>query len=103
MELTAVIEALKAIRRPICCHVYLDSAYVMGGFEHGWLRRWKRNQWKNSAGKPVANQDLWKQLDELVSQRDVKFFKVKGHSGHEYNERCDRLAVAESKKQQGAP
>lgn len=102
MELTAVIEALKSLKRKIACNIYTDSAYVMGAFEHKWMESWKRNSWKNSANKELANKDLWMELDELYNKFDIKFYKVKGHSNHKYNERCDKLAVEESKKIQAS-
>ncbi len=102
MELTAVIRALSTLKRDVECNVYIDSAYVMGAYEHNWMRSWKKNNWRNSANKEVANKELWQQLDELCSKFKVKFYKVKGHSGHEYNERCDKLAVEESKKRQAS-
>ncbi len=97
MELTAVIRALEALNRPMSCAVYSDSAYVLGGYCSGWVESWKRKNWLNSAKNPVANQDLWRRLDELVSKHQVSWHKVKGHSGHAYNERCDQLAVSSCK------
>ncbi|MDO5732694.1 MAG: ribonuclease HI [Eubacteriales bacterium] len=100
MELQAVIEGLAAVKRPVPIRVFSDSAYVISAFNQHWIDAWKRKQWKNSLNKPVANQDLWQRLDTLVSSLDVSFHKVKGHSGHAYNERCDQLAVEESKRRQ---
>jgi ribonuclease HI len=100
MELTAVIEGLQALRRP--CHVKLftDSQYVGKGLSE-WMPKWKANGWRrgNSAtAKPVKNVELWKRLDELMRTHHVTFVWVAGHSGHEENERCDRLAVAAYQK-----
>ena len=91
MELTAAIEALKALKEP--CHVALttDSTYVKDGITK-WLANWKRNGWKTAAKKPVKNQDLWQQLEHCVAQHTVEWLWVKGHSGHPENERADSLA-----------
>jgi len=91
MELTAAIEALKALKEP--CHIALttDSTYVKDGITK-WLSNWKRNGWKTAAKKPVKNQDLWQQLEDSVAQHTVEWLWVKGHSGHPENERADTLA-----------
>ena len=91
MELTAAIEALKALKEP--CHIALttDSTYVKDGITK-WLSNWKRNGWKTAAKKPVKNQDLWQQLEDYVAQHTVEWLWVKGHSGHPENERADTLA-----------
>ena len=91
MELTAAIEALKALKEP--CHIALttDSTYVKDGITK-WLTNWKRNGWKTAAKKPVKNQDLWQQLEACVAQHTVEWLWVKGHSGHPENERADTLA-----------
>ena len=91
MELTAVIEGLRALKRP--CHIDLltDSKYVMNGVTQ-WIAGWKRNGWRTADKKPVKNQDLWQQLDNLSSQHEINWQWVKGHSGHLDNELADRLA-----------
>ena len=91
MELTAAIEALKALKEP--CHIALttDSTYVKDGITK-WLSNWKRNGWNTAAKKPVKNQDLWQQLEDCVAQHTVEWLWVKGHSGHPENERADTLA-----------
>ncbi len=91
MELTAAIEALKALKEP--CHIALttDSTYVKDGITK-CLSNWKRNGWKTAAKKPVKNQDLWQQLEDCVAQHTVEWLWVKGHSGHPENERADTLA-----------
>ena len=91
MELTAAIEALKALSEP--CHVSLttDSTYVKDGITQ-WLANWKRNGWKTAAKKPVKNQDLWQALDHESARHEIDWCWVKGHSGHPENERADRLA-----------
>ena len=92
MELTAVIEALKALKTTCIITLYTDSRYVMDGINQ-WLPNWKKNNWKTSHKKSeVKNIDLWQQLDELVQQHEIKWIWVKGHAGHSENERVDKLA-----------
>ncbi len=92
MELTAVIEALKAIKKPCLITLYTDSRYVMDGVTQ-WLPKWKSNNWKTANKKSaVKNIDLWQQLDELTQKYDIKWVWVKGHNGHPENERVDELA-----------
>ena len=98
MELMAVIEGLRALKRPCKVDIYSDSAYVVNAFSQNWIDKWVRNGWKNSAKAEVANSDLWKELIDLTSKHNVTFHKVKGHAHNEYNNRCDELAVAEWKK-----
>lgn len=92
MELTAAIEALSALREPCLAELYSDSAYLINAFEQNWFARWQINGWLNSKKKPVENRDLWLKLLELSSIHQIKWIKVKGHSGHPHNERCDELA-----------
>ncbi|QIE54146.1 ribonuclease HI [Pikeienuella piscinae] len=91
MELTAAIEALNALGRPTRITVVTDSAYVKGGVTQ-WMHGWKRNGWKTADRKPVKNEDLWRALDEAQARHDVTWEWVKGHAGHEENERADLLA-----------
>ena len=98
MELMAVIEGLKALKRPCKVDIYSDSAYVVNAFEQNWIGKWMKNGWKNSAKAEVANSDLWKELIDLTSKHNVTFHKVKGHADNEFNNRCDELAVAEWKR-----
>ena len=98
MELMAVIEGLKALKRPCKVDIYSDSAYVVNAFEQNWIVKWVKNGWKNSAKAEVANSDLWKELIDLTTMHNVTFHKVKGHADNEFNNRCDVLAVAEWKK-----
>lgn len=98
MELTAAIEALKKLKKPCSVTLYSDSAYLVNAFLQGWLLSWKRNGWKNSSKQPVSNMDLWQELDSLNQIHQITWRKVKGHSDHEYNNRCDALAVAEVSK-----
>lgn len=92
-ELTAAIEALKRLPEGEEIHLYSDSKYVVEGLK-SWLAGWKRKGWKTSAGGPVANETLWRRLDELCAKRRVKPHWVKGHAGHPLNERADELARA---------
>lgn len=91
MELTAAIEGLQALKRDCRVELYTDSVYVKDGITR-WLANWKRNGWKTAAKKPVANQDLWEQLDALCARHDVHWHWVKGHAGHPGNEQADALA-----------
>lgn len=91
MELTAVIEALSAVKRPVPMTIYLDSQYVKNGID-SWIAGWKRKGWRTASGQPVKNVDLWKKLDELVSTHDIDWQWVKGHAGEEGNEKADELA-----------
>ena len=92
MELTAVIEALSALKRPGCLiDLYNDSRYVLDGLTQ-WLPGWKRRGWKTASKKPVLNQDLWQTLDELTQQHEIRWHWVRGHSGLAGNELADELA-----------
>lgn len=91
MELTAAIEALNALKRPCTVKLYTDSNYVKGGIT-GWLSGWKKNGWRTSDRKPVKNVELWQALDAATQRHTVSWHWVKGHSGHDLNERADQLA-----------
>ena len=91
MELMAAIMGLNAVTRAMPIDLHTDSRYVMNGVKE-WMPRWKANGWKTASKKPVANQDLWQQLDEAVSRHHIRWHWVKGHAGDELNERCDQLA-----------
>ncbi|WP_210418144.1 ribonuclease HI [Ruania zhangjianzhongii] len=91
MELTAVIEGLRALNTRCAVTLHVDSSYVMNGMK-SWLPGWKRNGWRTAAKKPVKNEDLWRALDEQVARHDVQWVWVKGHSGDEGNEHADALA-----------
>lgn len=95
MELTGVIEALSALKYPCKVKLTTDSKYVVDGITKGWAQGWRKRGWKRSDGKPALNPDLWERLLELLAVHDVEFCWIKGHAGHEENERCDRLAVAQ--------
>ena len=98
MELLAVIVGLEALKKPCEVTVYSDSKYVVDAFNNKWIDGWISKGWKTAGKSPVKNVDLWKRLLEAKKQHDVEFIWVKGHAGHEYNERCDSLAVAAGKK-----
>ena len=91
MELTAVIEALAALKRPCEVKLTSDSTYVLKGIQE-WLPNWKKRGWKTASKKPVKNADLWQKLDELIQLHTIDWFWVKGHSGHRENEIADELA-----------
>lgn len=91
MELTAVIRALEAMKRPVRARVHTDSTYVQQGITN-WIHGWKRNGWKTKAKEPVKNADLWQALEAAAARHDVEWLWVKGHAGHEGNERADALA-----------
>lgn len=101
MEMLAAIAALSAVKdRPEPVKLYTDSGLMINGIK-GWIHGWRHNRWYTSAGHPVANRDLWERLDALASERKgrLTWNHVKGHSGHEINERCDVIAVAFSKSE----
>ena len=91
MELTAVIRALQALKRPVRSRLYTDSEYVRRGISE-WLPAWKARGWRTADKKPVKNQDLWEQLDRLAASHRIEWHWVPGHAGVEGNERVDRLA-----------
>ena len=98
MELTAVIEALRLLREPCIVELYSDSKYVIDALSKGWARGWKARGWVKSDKKPALNPDLWEQLLALTEVHQVRCHWVKGHAENEHNNRCDQMAVAESKK-----
>ncbi len=98
MELTAVIEGLKALKEKCSVTVITDSKYVSDGINLGWARGWKANNWRKKDKKPALNPELWDELLSLIDKHEVKISWIKGHAGHPENEKCDRLAVAESQK-----
>ena len=93
MEITAAIRALEALTQSSSVTIHTDSRYLMDGATK-WLRRWKANGWKTADKKPVKNEDLWRELDQAVTNHDVKWRWVEGHSGHPENDRADALARA---------
>ena len=98
MELTAAIMALSALKEPCKVTLTSDSKYLIDGITKGWAKGWRAKGWKKSDGKPALNPDLWQKLLELTETHDVSFVWIKGHNEHPENERCDQLAVEESKK-----
>lgn len=98
MELMAVIKSLALLTRPCEVDIYSDSAYVVNAFNQNWIINWQKNGWKNSAKAEVANKDLWMELLRLTTTHKVRFIKVKGHADNEFNNRCDELAVEQSRK-----
>ncbi|MBL8498947.1 ribonuclease HI [Nitrosomonas sp. JL21] len=91
MELLAAIRALEALKQPCKVQLHTDSRYVQKGISE-WIEAWKIRNWYTAGKKPVKNEDLWKLLDQLAQQHDIEWFWVRGHSGHDDNERADQLA-----------
>lgn len=98
MELTGVIEALSALKRPCKVIITTDSKYVCDSISKGWAKSWQKNGWVKSDKKPALNSDLWEKCLKLLEIHDVTMKWVKGHAGHPENERCDALAVMERDK-----
>ncbi len=98
MELTAVIKGLKALKKPCNVTLYSDSKYVCDALEKGWAKKWQKNNWKKSDGKTALNIPLWEELLTLCDIHSLNIIWIKGHAGHPENERCDEMAVKESKK-----
>ena len=94
MELTGVLEGLKALKEDCAVELYSDSQYIVNALQNGWLRDWKRRGWKRRDGE-LKNPELWQELDGLLRRHKVTAHWVKGHADNEYNNRCDALAVAE--------
>lgn len=94
MELLAAIVGLEALKKPCDVELTSDSKYLVDAFNQKWIDGWVAKNWKNNTKTPVKNQDLWKRLLEAKKPHNVKFIWVKGHAGHEFNERCDQMAVA---------
>jgi len=97
MELLAVINALEALKEPCDAEIYTDSQYISNAVNLGWLRDWEKKGWKRKGGE-LANVDLWQRIWQLTGVHRVHFNWVKGHAENELNNRCDELAVAESRK-----
>ena len=97
MELMAVISALTALKESCEVELWTDSQYIEKAINEGWLAGWKRRGWKRKGGE-LKNIELWQELDSLLARHKVNFNWLKGHDGHEFNERCDTLAVAERDK-----
>ncbi len=93
MELTAAIEGLAALKEPCRVQLYSDSKYLVDAFLEGWVYGWQKNGWRRGKDE-LKNPDLWQRLLELTEIHDVVFHWVRGHNGHDYNERCDKLATS---------
>ncbi len=91
MEMTAAIEALEVLKRPMTVRLHTDSTYLKNGITE-WLNKWQRNGWKTANKKPVKNVELWQRLEAAAERHDISWFWVRGHSGHPENERVDELA-----------
>lgn len=98
MELLAVISALEKLNQSCVVELYSDSKYVIDSLTKGWLDSWIKNGWRKADKKPVLNVDLWERLLPLLAKHEVHYHWVKGHAENEKNNRCDQMAVAESKK-----
>jgi ribonuclease HI len=102
MELTAAIEGLRALKEPCEVEVVTDSEYLKNGIS-AWVANWKRNNWMTSSKKPVVNQDLWEELDELAGAHRITWSWTKGHASHSDNNRCDELATMAARDQRRSP
>ncbi|MBQ4146111.1 MAG: ribonuclease HI [Clostridia bacterium] len=98
MELSAVIAGLEALNEPCDVTLYSDSKYFIDAIEQGWAVKWKTNGWMRTSKEKALNPDLWEKILQLLDKHNVELVWVKGHAGHKENERCDQLAVSESKK-----
>lgn len=98
MELLGCIKGLECLKEPCKVTVVSDSKYLCDAINQGWLESWKLRGWKKADKKPVLNQELWERLDKMLTIHTVTFEWIKGHNGHTYNERCDKLAVGEYQK-----
>ncbi len=98
MELMAVISALELLKEPCEVTLYSDSQYVCNALERGWAKNWQKNGWMRNKKEPALNPDLWERLLKLYDTHNITIVWVRGHAGHPENERCDKLAVAQSQK-----
>jgi len=98
MELTAVIQGLKALKESCIVELYSDSKYVIDSLQKGWARSWREKGWKKADKKPALNPDLWEELLMLTEKHQMRYHWVKGHADNPKNNRCDQMAVAESQK-----
>ena len=99
MELTAVIEGLQALKESCVVELYSDSKYVIDGLSKGWAVSWRKNGWRKADKKPALNPDLWETLLNLTEKHEMRYHWVKGHAENPKNNRCDEMAVAQSKLQ----
>lgn len=98
MELMAAIKALNALKEPCQVDLYSDSAYLCNAIQNNWISEWKEKNWRKNTKNEIKNVDLWEELIQLMNTHKVTFYKVKGHSDNEFNNRCDKLATGEIKK-----
>ena len=98
MELTAILEALKALKMECEVELYSDSAYCVNAFQQGWIYNWVKKGWKTADNSEVKNKEIWQEIYNLTKKHKVNFNKVKGHSDDELNNRCDELARGEIEK-----
>ena len=98
MELTAIIEALRALKEQCRVTLTSDSKYALDALQNGWAVSWRAKGWRKADKSPALNPDLWEELLSLVEKHEIEYVWVKGHAGHEYNERCDERAQAEAAK-----
>lgn len=98
MEMTAVISGLKALNEPCEVDIFTDSKYVCDSVQKGWVYSWKKNNWRKADRKPALNVDLWEEMLLLLEKHKVTFHWLKGHDGHPENERCDAMAVSQSRE-----
>jgi ribonuclease HI len=103
MELTAAIAGLRTLRYPCDVTLYTDSQYLVNGISKGWARKWRENGWRLASKQPAVNVDLWSTLLDLCDTHQVSLVWVKGHAGHDENERCDELSVKAAKSQDLMP
>ncbi|MCL2843761.1 MAG: ribonuclease HI [Oscillospiraceae bacterium] len=101
MELMGVIRGLEALNEPCQVDLYTDSQYIVNAIEKRWVYKWKSNNWMRDKKEPAKNPDLWQEVLGLMETHKVKFHWVKGHADNVYNNRCDELAVAESRRFRG--
>lgn len=101
MELTAVIEGLKRLKKPSHVHIVTDSKYIHNAFSLNWITRWQHNNWKTVTKEPVKNKELWLVLLEFSQKHNISWEWVKGHAGHKYNELCDEMARNAIKNKSG--
>lgn len=101
MELTAAIEGLSCLKESCAVTLYSDSKYLIDAIEQGWVYKWRDNGWMRNKKEKALNPDLWEKLLSLLEKHSVEFVWVKGHDGHEENERCDKMAVAQSQRFKG--
>ena len=103
MEILAAIEGLQALKEPCSVTLHSDSLYLVDAIVKGWADRWRKNGWMRTKNERALNPDLWQRLLEQCQKHDVSFRWVKGHAGHPLNERCDRLANGEARKEGQPP